>query len=256
MTRRKKEEFATAVVYSDEQWPYEDKWAVDIVDRIVSDIQPQQVVLVGDQCDFASLSRFVKNLPPSRQENLREEVEYYRDRIEQRNELAVGVGASVAWTMGNHEARLHKYLELAAPQAFELFEDALSFRNLLSVPAEWDVFTYTDGFWIGEVDSLWITHGHLTALTGPQRYLRTYGHSGMSGHTHRAGVTYSSTRVRTDGWWEIGHLADEKHLPKAAPVNNWQQAAAVVTYSTTSPRFAVEVVSIVDGEALFRGKRY
>lgn len=258
MTKRKEkpEEFHTAVVYSDEQWPYEDKRAVAIVDSIVRDIKPQQLVLIGDQCDFASLSRFVKHLPPSKAENLLDEVNYYRERINGRENLAVEVGARVSWTMGNHESRLHKYLELAAPQAFELFEDALSFRRLLEVPDRWAVYEYGDGFWIGERDSLWITHGHLTALTAPKRYISTYGHSGMSGHTHRAGVTYSTTRIRTDGWWEIGHLSDETRLPKAAPVNSWQQAAAVVTYSTTSPRFAVEMVNIIDGEALFRGKRY
>jgi len=258
MTKRKEklEEFHTAVVYSDEQWPYEDKRAVAIVDSIVLDIKPQQLVLIGDQCDFASLSRFVKHLPPSRQENLLEEVAYYRYRVAGRAALATEVGASVSWTMGNHEARLHKYLELQAPQAFELFEDALSFRRLLNVPSEWSVYDYGEGFWVGQVDSLWITHGHLTAQTAQQRYLNTYGHSGMSGHTHRAGVSYRSTRLRSDGWWEIGHLSDETRLPKASPVNSWQQAAAVVTYSTTSPRFAVEMVNIIDGEALFRGKRY
>jgi Calcineurin-like phosphoesterase len=254
--KREVEEFHTAVIYSDEQWPYEDKRAVAVVDKIVLDIKPQQLVLIGDQCDFASLSRFVKHLPPSRAETLIDEVTYYRNRIDDRNSLALTVGAKVSWTMGNHEARLHKYLELAAPQAFELFEDALSFRNLLDVPSGWDVYEYGDGFWVGKRDSLWVTHGHLTALTGPQRYLRTYGHSGVTGHTHRAGVTYSTTRIRTDGWWEIGHLSDESRLPKAAPVNSWQQAAAVVTYSTVSPRFSVELVNIVDGEALFRGKRY
>ena len=185
-----------------------------------------------------------------------DEVAYYRKRVADRDKLAREVKADVSWTMGNHEARLHKYLELAAPQAFELFEDALSFKNLLGVPSEWNVYPYGEGFWVGEKDSLWITHGHLTALTAPRRYIQTYGHSGMSGHTHRAGVTYSSTRIRTDGWWEIGHLSDERVLPKAAPVNNWQQAAAVVTYSTSSPRFNVEMINIVDGEALFRGKRY
>lgn len=250
------EEFHTAVVYSDEQWPYEDKRAVAIVDGIVEDIAPAQIVLIGDQCDFASLSRFAKNLPPSKQENLLEEVEYYRKRIADRDSLAQSVKADVRWTQGNHEARLHRYLEANAPQVHELFEDALSFRRLLDVPESWDVYDYQEGFWVGQKDSLWITHGHLTALTAPKRYIQTYGHSGMTGHTHRAGVTYSSTRVRTDGWWEIGHLADEARLPKASPVNNWQQAAAVVTYSTKSPRFNVEMVNIVDNEALFRGKRY
>lgn len=250
------EEFRTAVVYSDEQWPYEDKRAVSIVDQIVGDTCPDQVVLIGDQCDFASLSRFMKNLPPSKQETLLQEVKYYRQRIADRASLAESVGAKVSWTHGNHEARLHKYLETNAPQVHELFEDAMSFRNLLGVPAEWDVYEYGDGFWVGRKDSLWVTHGHLTALTAPKRYIQTYGHSGMTGHTHRAGVTYSSTRVRTDGWWEIGHLSDEKKLPKASPVNNWQQAAAVVTYSDKSPRFNVEMINIVDREALFRGKRY
>ena len=250
------EEFRTAVVYSDEQWPYEDRYAVSIVDKIVLDINPEKLILIGDQCDFASLSRFMKNLPPSKQENLLHEVEYYRDRINDRYSLATSVKAEVHWTHGNHEARLHKYLEANAPQAFELFEDVLSFRRLLDVPEEWHLYDYGEGLWVGKKDSLWITHGHLTALTGPKRYIQTYGHSGMSGHTHRAGVTYNSTRIRTDGWWEIGHLSDESRLPKASPVNNWQQAAAVVTYSTRSPRFNVEMINIVDKEALFRGKRY
>lgn len=250
------EKFLTAVVYSDEQWPYEDRRAVAIVDQIVADTEPAQIVLIGDQCDFASLSRFQKNLPPSKQENLLEEVEYCRARIKERDSLADSVGATVRWTHGNHEARLHKYLEANAPQVHELFEDAMSFKNLLHVPGSWVMYEYGEGFWIGKKDSLWLTHGHLTAKTAPTRYISTYGHSGMTGHTHRAGVTYSSTRIRTDGWWEIGHLSDEERLPKASPVNNWQQAAAVITYSTKSPRFQVEMVNIVDNEALFRGKRY
>lgn len=250
------EKFHTAVIYSDEQWPYEDVGAVSIVDQVVLDLKPEQLVMIGDQCDFASLSRFLKNLPPSKQETLLEEVTYYRQRIYQRAALATTVGAKVSWTMGNHEARLHKYLETNAPQVHELFEDALSFENLLHVPADWDVYTYGDGFWIGERDSLWVTHGHLVAQTSPKRYLQTYGHSGITGHTHRAGVTLNSTRLRTDGWYEIGHLSDQSVLPKAAPVNNWQQAFAVVTYSTSSPRYSVELVPIVDQEVLFRGKRY
>ena len=250
------ENFHTAVVYSDEQWPFEDKKAVSIVDQIVRVTVPEKIVLIGDQCDFSSLSRFVKNLPPSKQDNLLDEVVYYRQRIYQRAVLAQTVGAEVHWTLGNHEARLHKYLEINAPQVMELFEDAMSFENLLGVPDDWTVYKYGEGFWIGEVDSLWVTHGHLVAQTAPKRYIETYGHSGMSGHTHRAGVTYRTNRIRTDAWYEIGHLSDQSILPKASPVNNWQQAAAVVTYSTESPRFNVEMINIVDGECLFRGVRY
>jgi hypothetical protein len=184
------ERMETAVVYSDEQWPYEDKAAVDIVDQIVRDLQyVDQIVLIGDQCDFASLSRFVKNLPPSRQENLLDEVVYYRQRIYQRAQLAEQVRAKVTWTQGNHEARLHRYLEQNAPQVMELFEDAMSFESLLHVPDNWEVHKYGEGFWLGQPDGLWITHGHLVAQTAPtevHRNVRALWHVG----SHSSGGYY------------------------------------------------------------------
>ena len=184
------------------------------------------------------------------------EVDYARRRFAHRAALAEEVGARVVYTKGNHEARLERYLEESAPAMFELFEDRLSFRSLLDIPEDWEVYEYNEGLWLGNKGGIWMTHGHYVAKSAPNTYMANYGHSGITGHTHRAGITFQTNRAGQNCWVEVGHLADPSRLPKASPVTNWQQACAVVYTSTTTKKFHVDLVPVIDGEIYYGGNKY
>lgn len=119
-------ENGTILVASDVHFPYEDKAAVTAFIREVGTKKPDVVVLNGDLLDFYKLSKFSKD--PSGK-NPEEEIEMCKTFLKCLRREA-GKECKIYYTIGNHEARLRKYILDNAPMVAGLMENVFSLLKL------------------------------------------------------------------------------------------------------------------------------
>lgn len=197
--------------------PFEDRRAVRVACTALKDWGCDWLVNVGDLVDLLSCSRWTK---PARLRGLtaRQEIDGGRRVLDQLD----GIGAKrKVLCLGNHDARLQKYLNENAPALDGLVEIA----DLLELRARgWTWREYGDFERIGDVlythdlDN-YGAHAHLKA--------RDEVNQGVAiGHTHRLAVAYDSPvigRPRPAGMF--GTLACRKTAGtymKRAKLRHWQ----------------------------------
>lgn len=223
----------TTVLVPDIHWPYEHKRAEANLMSYIKKTKPERTIQVGDASDFVSLSRFRKNLPPSKQKHLKEEVQYSRERWEEWAKLPT----ELWWGAGNHEERLRRYAEDGAPELFELFDEDFDYATLMrfgkhGIQVAWS--KYGEGMWVDEGRTLWVTHGDYArkhSADSAQAHVHTYGASVVHGHTHRLGAYYhTKLNDRAHQGYELGTLADRWAVPKGSMVVDWQLGFGVVQH--------------------------
>lgn len=248
-----------SVHYSDIHYPYQDDRALNILFQVLDDVKPQIVVDHGDTLDAEQLSRFPKD--PTRRTSLRAEIEMAARHFATVTDLTPD--AEHIWCEGNHEERLKRVIWSLAEnrQAGEILtlpqvQRVLEWPLLLGLEGlGWDVIYYPGHRVL--FDKLIVCHGEKArAQSGASEKaeLMHYSKSGLSGHTHRQGSFYKRSYDQTWGWWGLGCLCTIRDDYVSFP--NWMQGFAVVSWSPDRQNFAVEPVSIFDGVAYFRGRRY
>lgn len=280
----------TAVVLPDIQMGYfraadgnleaiHDESALSVALQIISDVQPEQVVMVGDNLDLCEFGKY--RTTPAYALTTQATIDRATTFLAQLRHAA-GPQAKIVWIAGNHDERLTNSILDNAKAAFGLRQGAR--------PDSWPVLTVPHLLRMNEFDIRylpgypaarhWITprleaiHGTKVVSNGStaHRYLS----SGMTssvvyGHIHR--IEYAERTIDTaDGplivsAFSPGCLArvdgvvpstkggtdlDGRPLPS---VENWQTGIAVVPYDETGD-FTVELVPIRSGTARWRGKRY
>lgn len=209
------------IFLNDIHFPYQDDFTLDNVLKFIADHSPKTIFLNGDIIDFYTLSRFDKD--PVRITHLQKDLDALDNFLKKLRQAVPQ--ATIYYTEGNHEHRLIKYLwshpEIAALKALQI-EELLNLKahTITWIPQE-ETFVYH-----GHI----ITHGTVVrkgASMSAKGEFEKYGFSGISGHTHRAGV-YSHRNFRgTFQWIENGCLCDMNPGYVLAP--DWQQAISVGT---------------------------
>ncbi len=251
------------VIVPDIQYPWVDEAAERAVMGFIADTKPQQVIQVGDFADAYLASSYLKKEEPDERPGPGEEVMLIREKAKEWRSLA----PRAKWFIieGNHEQRIRRYLERQAPELRHLPEFAP--ENFFGfADAGWTyVGPYGAGMWVGLPGGVWVTHGNLarkwSGYSARGHVMEQYGHSVIHGHTHRLGSFYHTNRSidgaeRVVAGFEVGCLCDLSSTPGSTPVRDWQHGFASVYTSTTSPRFQVDLIPIIDGEFLYGGKRY
>jgi hypothetical protein len=246
--------------------------------QIVRHEQPDLVVLVGDNADFAEFGKY--RLTPAFARTTQATV----DRLAMLcAELrAAAPFARIVWLAGNHEERLPNYLLDNASAAFGLrVGNAPTSWPVMSMPVlcRMDEFSveYMPGYpassvWIN--DRLRVVHGVRVASGGStaHKYLGAEKVSVIYGHVHRREYG-ARTREDRDGSREVmagspGCLARiDGVVPSTKggtdldgrPVRrheDWQQGVAVVRYEVGDGRFSYHNVAIHEGWALWAGREF
>lgn len=238
-------------IVSDVQYPFHDRKALKAIIRAIGDVQPEEVVLIGDCLDFPQPSRWNKDTRGEFEGSIFEDSEGF-----QKNVLApireVYAG-KLGMHEGNHDLRPREYLAKYAP--------ALAESNAFNI----EVLCDFEGF---EMELLpmfygvapgWIsTHGHLGQITLSRiagntalGAARKFGKSVVMGHTHRLGVLsetkgYGGKITSQVTGMEVGNLMDMKlaHYLKGGTAN-WQQGFGILTVDGTHVK--PETVPIVKG---------
>ena len=235
----------TVFVIPDVHCPYEDSKALDLVLEIHKDLKPSLTVIIGDFCDFYSISNYRKN--PHRNLNLRWEVDQVNkqlDRIETEN---------VVFLEGNHEDRLRRFLQDKAPELFGLTEIGKLFRL---EERGWKHVEYGDYFTRGKV-----TYVHDLGHSGKyalHQTIQTAGGNVVFGHTHRGGIVYEG-HVGSGGHFalNVGWLGNYRQLDyksKFKAQRDFRLGFGLI--EEESGLYFPSFYPIVKGKSYVRGKLY
>lgn len=238
-------------IIPDTQIPYDSRKEMKAVIKAIGDIQPDEVVHIGDVMDFPQPSRWSKGSAAEFEGSVFADCEQGKQRLlEPLREVYDG---PIGFHEGNHDLRPREYLSKYAPAladsgAFNI-ETMLSFDyyNVTLLPAFYDI---APG-WIS-------THGHLgnISLSRIPGQTATNAAKGMlksvvMGHTHRLAVgahTYGHDGKITKQVFgmEVGNLMDMRlaHYLKQG-VGNWQQGFGLLTVDGQYVK--AETVPIIKG---------
>jgi UDP-2,3-diacylglucosamine pyrophosphatase LpxH len=212
---------------SDLHIPYHDPFAWQLTLNIVKRVLPTGINLLGDMMDFYRLSVFDKD--PSRFEDggLQNELDQWY-RMARELKAAAPTNCRFRYLKGNHEDRLRRYLmrnpELHGLRVLEL--EALMRVDDLGIEYCEDEIEIAKGTLIGKhgnvvrKDSAYSAKGELEK--------ERYAISTISGHTHRLGTHYVTTRLGVVKANENGCLCMLN--PEFVKNPNWQQGFTMTTH--------------------------
>ncbi|CAB4155807.1 Calcineurin-like phosphoesterase domain, lpxH type [uncultured Caudovirales phage] len=255
-----------------------DERAISVALSILADVNPDLVVLVGDNLDFAELGKYI--VTKAYQQTTQATIDRATTLAAQIR--AAAPNAKIIWLAGNHEERLPKFLLQNASAAFGLKRGAL--------PESWPVMSVPFLCRLDEVDieyrpgypasSVWITerlrviHGDRVASGGStaHKYLGQEKSSVIYGHIHRrewaerTREDHDGPRTvlaaspgclcRVDGAVPSTRGGTDLNGRPLTRYEDWQQGLAVIPYDPESGRFCYEQIAIHDGWAMYRGKEY
>lgn len=256
--------------------PTHDPAAIDGAIGLCRHIQPDRVVLLGDNMDLPEFGKY--RLSPAFAQTTQATVDYATETVAKLR-AAVGDECTIDWLAGNHEERLQHWLADNARAAFGLRRGRTPEGwPVLSVPHlcrldEHDI-TYHPGYPASDLwltDNLKIIHGDRVRSRGStaHKYLDEQKVSVIYGHIHRIERAHR-TREDIDGPAEImaaspGCLAridgavpstkqgldlDGRPLKRA---EDWQQGVGVVTIHDAGD-WDYETARISNGSVFFRGQ--
>jgi predicted phosphodiesterase len=240
------------VVVSDMQIPFHDQHALKNLVSFIKLFKPDEVVTIGDEIDFNTISRFADGTP-----------EAYEQTLGDDRDAAVQILYDLQvkhMVRSNHSDRLYTKIMLKIPSFLSLPE--LRFEKFmrldeLGITYHRNAFNIAPG-WVavhGDHTPLKM-HGGLSALEAARRY----GKSVISGHTHRMGRSsyteaINGRRGRILHGVEVGNLMDMSKAKYVKGYANWQSGFAIMYVKDNNVQ--VDLIYIEkDGTFIVAGKRY
>lgn len=245
--QKKHEKNSQTVCISDMHIPNQDNKTCDLVFDCIEDLQPENLILLGDILDCYWNSKFLKN--PKNDIYLQEEADiFYRMFAKLRRRIP---NTNIYYILGNHEDRVLKnqlenpqYIGLRALEPTELLNlDKLNIE-LHKSKLVLNNFIYYHGDKVR----------NNAAYSAKAEFEGFQMNSGISGHTHRLGSYYHSCDHNTECWFENGCLCtlDPEYIKP--PKINWQQGFSVVNWYSGINQ--VEQILIQDHKFKYQDKIY
>lgn len=264
-------------VQTEEMVPIHDPKAIEVALRVIADVQPEQIVYVGDFLDLPEMSRWLQLAEFSRTTQPALDEGY---RILARFEAAAGKNdrrLPTQFVAGNHDRRLREYAQINAKAAFGL-------RPADTTPESWPDLSLPHLLrfdelgieYVGEYPGgeFWVTPT-LVVRHNPESK-DAYAASVIAGHTHRiARSTYTrrtQTGPETHTLYEIGCLCSLDNYPDKRSlmatrvpsnrgfVKNWAQGFAIVHLDDDGDYYVeqIEIQRASDGPKAIRpgGRTY
>lgn len=217
-------DYHQTVVLSDIHIPFQDDDTLKSVFDCLVDIQPRNLVLLGDVLDCYSISRFLKR--PDRVRNLQAEINIFYKLMRELKKYIPNT--EIHYVLGNHENRLEK-LVLDNPGLFGLknLEPTKLFRL-----NELGIYYHKTKV---NIDNFIFYHGDVVrknaGYSAKAEYEDHRMNSGMSGHTHRLGAYYSTYEKQAGQWFENGCLCEiEPDYLNDPDKANWQQGFTIINH--------------------------
>jgi UDP-2,3-diacylglucosamine pyrophosphatase LpxH len=266
--------------------PIHDESAIAVALAVIEEMKPDQVVMVGDNLDFAELGKYLTAAP------FKQMLQASIDRATMlcAQIRAAAPHAKITWIAGNHEARMARYIQTNAEAAFGITRGKANdeLRDgwpVMSVPFLCRMDEFGVDYLPGYPESAHYINSNLVVVHGDKvvsnnsttkKYLDNERISVIYGHIHRNEMAYRTYRTdqgprtimaaspgclcRVDGAVPSTKSGmDEFGRPILQGAENWQQGLGVVTYQpygSGNEWFNYEPMWIYNGRGIFRGKEY
>ena len=240
--------------------PSHDRAAIDLALQVVALSEPTDIVLLGDNLDLPSLSRW-PTTDGQRQTTLLAMMEY---RWLLHRLCGIAPNARIVYCEGIHELRLSLFIEQNAGEIGGLVPSLPTYLGLDALGIEY--VPYRDEAWLWNDPSTphlaWqVQHGEVVKSRGgatSAAILTSATHSSMWGHTHRREI--ASRRLTSPmGAYDIfgmspGCLCRKGSMvPGGKPRVDWQQGVGEIVRAPGCTDYAHNV-AIDDGRAVWRGE--
>jgi hypothetical protein len=241
---------AEAGKYRGVQRTVHDPAALRVVEAFLRSWKPDVIWFNGDMLDAAPLSKHEKE--PYESEGLEQDILGVRAIF--RRFRRDHPRAEMHYLLGNHEAWLAKYLRRNAVELRWL--SALSYQVMFdSAALRMPIYEYGERVPIlpGVLE---VTHGDKIAPKSgyTAHKMLEAGISGVSGHVHRLGMVYRTTRTGTTVWAEGGCLCSLE--PSYVRDPNWQLGITVLYVDRKNSRFHIDQIPIVGNRMVYAGETY
>ena len=241
--------------------PMHDRKAMDAVVKLIREVKPHYVILLGDMMDLAPWSTRFPRQPEYKQttQPVIDELHWWLADIR-----SSAPGAEIVYMAGNHEERMHKAMVEKLPEATYLaqaFKDspALGVHNLLRLDdLNIDyIGPYGEDWWLW--DRVRITHGTkvrsgggatAAAIAKTARWSEVYGHvhkvelmqKTFHGPFGRNVITAMSPGClcRVDGT-----------VPGVSLNPDWQQGCGIATLDEKTEQVHMQVLPVYDGSLVW-----
>lgn len=273
-----------AVILPDLQIPYHDEKAVEVALKIVRDVKPDKIIILGDGLDLEQFSKF-DNVPLAKEfaNSVQGAIIRFHQLLVELRKIAPT--AEIVVMEGNHDIRLTMSVVKNNMAAFGLRKaTAPEGWPVLSVPylcafdtldVEYSAGYPANRYWINR--NLQVRHGNKVRSGGSTARVVSDDErvSTIFGHVHRLEMQYKTHHTyeggKTNAAWGIGCLCKlDGSVPSrnrgvdlaGKPVENyenWQQAIAVVEYEDGDSPFNVTPVYINtfnNYQAIYNGRKY
>jgi predicted MPP superfamily phosphohydrolase len=243
-----------ALVIPDCHIPYEDTRAYDLMLEVAKDVDPDEIVILGDYADFYAVNSHGKD-GEFTGVLLLDEVDAVIERLEQLNKLFPD--AKKVFCEGNHEYRLARYINSKCPDLFGVV-DVPSILRLRQLGYEYVPY--------GPHQKYHILGSKLIARHEPlaggkhvaQNTVEKAMHSVIFGHTHRIQeaqiVTIHGENYRgiSSGW-----LGDSSHrvMQYVRHHHQWALGFSVVTVLDDGTWFN-NLLHIINYKCIYNGYLY
>lgn len=200
------------------------------------DLVPDTIIANGDILEGSEISRFPKI--PGWTIPLQLEFDFAREMFRQLR--VVAPNARIIWVSGNHGLdRWARYLSQVAPEIANL--RTMRFDKLAGLD-DLNIELVQGGKFISPLGTeaqfpgllfhgfYFVYHGKALGQTPAHSELRQVGHSGQSGHVHRASVAYGTTMAEMGKCWMstpmgCNNLAGRSYM--TGPTDGWQKGFGV-----------------------------
>jgi predicted phosphodiesterase len=230
--------------------PYHDVKAWKLMLTVAKQFKPEVIVHLGDFGDFYSISSHSKD--PSRVDKLAEEIKVVR---EMRTELDNLKPKRKIFIEGNHEDRLHRYLQDKAPELFGLVDT----DDLLELTKNgWEFTPYRHSTKIGK---LYLTHDvGVSGKYTTQRSLDTFQHSVVVAHHHQIQYVVSGDATgeycvgAQFGW--LGDPDKADYMQQVKIKTSWAPGFGIGYHAVQSGIVYLVPVPLVNNTCCVEGKVY
>lgn len=251
----------TTLIIPDIQYPYHDALMLKKLISVAKDIQPDQIVQIGDGIDFPQVSQWSKGNAGEYTRDLQEHIDgYRRDFLVPIRDAAPS--SRILWLEGNHDLRVKDFVtKYAAPLAAL---DALTLDNLFALEAL--EIEYVKGP-TRIATNTYAIHGHessgysSTPSAWDLKFVKRYGSDKnfVFGHTHQPFIIHRAFgfegKVSPRFTLNCGSIMDPV---KATYVKDgsvsWTMSFAVLR--DDGKRVYPELVTAVDRGFWFNGRKY
>lgn len=207
---------------TDEHVPFHDMRAIELAMKICEDFQPDILPAGSDGMDHYSISKYDKNPTRVKGASLQFEIDEWQ-KIE-RGWNSVARGAYRPFIEGNHEDRRRRWLwRHPEIEGLRVLEPRLLYgldELGITIPVDNEFVVGDTLFWHGKrvsKHSAYTAKGELEDLS--------YVMNSFTGHTHRMGIYYKTTRRGLVYSVEGGCLCDLH--PEYVSHPNWQQGVTL-----------------------------